>query len=189
MFDYVRGAVASREEGVVVLDVGGVGYRFTVSASTLRRIPAAGEATLCAHLMLREERLDLFGFASPGERHLFRQLLQVGGIGPSTALGLLSAYEPEALASHIASGDAALLTRVKGIGKKTAERILVELRDRFASQGTAVGAPAPGSREDAVLALCSLGLTRPEAERRVATVEEEGLSLEETVKRALRRRP
>ncbi|MGQ0614461.1 MAG: Holliday junction branch migration protein RuvA [Planctomycetaceae bacterium] len=189
MFDYVLGAVASRDESVVVLDVGGVGYRFTVSASTLRRVPAAGEAKLLAHLMLREERLDLFGFASPGERHLFRQLLQVGGIGPATALGLLSAYEPEALASHIASGETALLTRVKGIGKKTAERILVELRDRFASRGAATGAPPRGAREDALLALCSLGLTRAEAERRLAAVEGEGVSLEETVKRALRRRP
>ena len=190
MYDYLRGAVVSRGEGSVVLEVGGVGYRLLVSASTLRHVPANGEATLFTHLLVREDSHELIGFADREERALFRQLLQVSGVGPAVALGLLSAYEPLALASHIAGGELAYLTRVKGIGKRTGERILVELRDRFAkapgSAGTVPSAMA-GPRAEAVLALCALGLARAEAEQRIAAVKGEDHSLEDLVKLALRR--
>jgi len=189
VYEHLRGAVTARGEGSVVLEIGGVGFRLAVSASTLSRVPASGETTLYTHLSLREERIDLFGFATAGERHLFRQLLQVGGVGPVIALALLSAYEPEALASHIASGDLALLTRVKGVGRRTAERILVELRDRVRASAGHAPAPLPRVREDAVLALCSLGLPRGEAERRVSAVPEGDLPVEEVVRLALRRAP
>jgi len=190
MFEFVRGEVASRETGAVVLETGGgVGYRLLCSASTLHGVPAAGEeARLLAHLVVRDDRWELYGFATGEERHLFRQLLQVSGVGPAVALALLSAYEPEILASHIASGEATLLIRVKGVGKRTAERILVELRDRIRKEGragTTVTAPA-GVRADAVLALCSLGLNRTDAERRIQAVGDGKFTLEELVKRALR---
>jgi Holliday junction DNA helicase RuvA len=187
VYDHLRGAVTSRADGAVVLEVGGVGFRLAVSSSTLRQVPPSGEATLYAHLLIREERIDLFGFATEAERHLFRQLLLVTGVGPAIAMALLSAYEPESLASHIARGDVALLTRVKGVGRRTAERILVELRDRIEAAASPAPAPLPKVREDAVRALCSLGLPRAEAERRVAAVPEGELPLEELVKRALRR--
>jgi len=189
MYEFIRGVVASRAGDAVALDAGGVGYRLLVSASTLRRIPASGEVTLFTHLLVRDDAHILYGFHDPSERHLFRQLLQVSGVGPAVAMGLLSTYEPEALATHIASGDIGLLTRVKGIGKRTAERILVELRDKFVLAGGAKAAqPAAqsGVRSDAVLALCSLGLPRPEAERRVPLVKGDDLSVEEIVKQALR---
>jgi Holliday junction DNA helicase RuvA len=187
MYEYLRGEVAARGEGAAVLDVNGVAYRLACSASTIRRVPPKGPCRLFAHLIVREERLDLFGFADEAERHLFRQLLQVTGVGPAAALGLLSAYEPAALASHIASGEIALLVRAKGIGKKTAERIVVELRDRLAKGEGPGKPPAPaGVRGDAVLALCSLGLQRPEAEQRVSAVKGDDLPLEEVVRLALR---
>lgn len=192
MYDFLRGRLASKGEGACVLDVGGVGYRLLVSHSTLQRLPGEGEMTLLAHLLVREERMDLFGFATAAERHLFRQLLLVSGVGPSVAMSLLSAGEPELLAARIAAGDLGFLTRVKGIGRKTGERILVELRDRFQKEAGGRGGTAPepafsGPREDAVRALCSLGLPRAEAEERVRAVPDEGLGVEEMVKRALRR--
>lgn len=189
MYDYLRGRVATRDAGSVVLECGGIGFRLLVSASTLSHIPPEGEYLLYAHLRVREDSHDLYGFADPAERYLFRQLLDVSGVGPAVALGLLSAYEPEALAALIAGGDPVSLTRVKGVGKRTAERILVELRDRIRKEGGLTAASSPGSgttRMDAVLALCSLGLPRVEAERRVATVKEDQLSVEELVREALR---
>ncbi|MEM8884121.1 MAG: Holliday junction branch migration protein RuvA [Planctomycetota bacterium] len=187
MYEFIRGAVVSRNDGAVVLETAGVGYRLQVSASTHAAVPPEGNTVLFAHHLVRDDRAELFGFATETERHLFRQLLAVSGVGPAAALGLLSAYEAAVLASHIASGDAALLTRVKGIGKRTAERVIVELRDKLAK-----GVPTPPTgglgavRADAVLALCSLGLPRAEAEKRVEQVEGDGLELEEIVRQALR---
>jgi len=187
MYEYLRGEVAARGEGATVLEIGGIAYRLACSASTLRKVPPKGSCRLFTHLVVREERLDLFGFADEAERYLFRQLLQVTGVGPTAALALLSAYEPALLASHIASGEVALLVRAKGIGKKTAERIVVELRDRL-GKGEGSGKPVMpvGVRGDAVLALCSLGLARQEAEQRVSAVTGDDLPLEEVVRLALR---
>lgn len=190
MYEFIRGRVARKAEGAVVLECGGVGYRLLVSHSTLRRTPAEGEALLLVHLIVREERLDLFGFATEAERHLFRQLLLVGGVGPVVAMAVLSSADPEVIAARIAAADLAFLTRVKGIGKKTGERILVELRDRFRKDAGGAGGPGPadagGPRDDAVLALCSLGLSRAEAEERLSKVRDPSLSVEELVVRALR---
>ena len=188
MYEFFQGEIVRRGEASVVLAVGGVAYRLACSASTLRRLPPEGAARVYAHLVVREDRHDLYGFSDEAERHLFRQLLLVSGVGPAVAVQLLSAYEPAALASHIASGETALLTRAKGIGKRTAERIVVELRDRILKEGggAAVASAGPVGRGDAVLALCSLGLPRAEAEKRVAAVQEEVLGIEEVVRRALR---
>ena len=189
MYEYVKGEVVAREQGAVVLEAGGIGYRLTCSASTMGRVPGSGPLRLYTHHLVRDERHELYGFADPAERHLFRQLLQVSGVGPAVAQALLSTYEPVVLASHIASGDLACLVRVKGIGKRTAERILVELRDRIAKGGAISAAAVNGGlglRGDAILALCSLGLPRAEAERRVETVKGSAdLELEEVVKQAL----
>lgn len=187
MYEYLRGEIAARGEGAAVVEVNGVAYRLACSASTLRKVPPKGPCRLFTHLIVREDRLDLFGFSDEAERHLFRQLLQVTGVGPAAAMALLSAYEPMALASHIASGEVGLLVRAKGVGKKTAERILVELRDRLRKGEGPGKPPAPlGVRGDAVLALCSLGLQRAEAEERVSAVKGDDLPLEEVVRLALR---
>jgi Holliday junction DNA helicase RuvA len=185
VYEFIRGTVISRGNGAVVLETGGVGYRLVVSGSTQAAVPPSGEFLLLTHHVVRDDRAELFGFAEESERHLFRQLLIVSGVGPAAALGLLSTFESTALASHIASGDAALLTRAKGIGKRTAERILVELRDKLAKSGVPIGAGS-GVRADAILALCSLGLARSDAESRVALLNDENLEVEEIVRRALR---
>jgi len=187
MYEYLNGELVHRGDAAAVLDVGGVAYRLACSASTVRKLPAEGPCRLYTHLLVREERMELFGFADEAERHLFRQLLQVSGVGPAAALALLSAYEPAALASHIAAGETALLVRAKGIGRRGAERIVVELRDRLRKAETAARGAAPaGVRGDAILALCSLGLPRADAERRVMAVPEGDLPLEEIVRLALR---
>jgi len=186
VYEFIRGTVVSRNDGAVVLEAAGIGYRLLVSASTMGAVPAAGECVLFTHHLIRDDRAVLFGFSAQTERHLFRQLLGVSGVGPAAALGLLSAYEATVLASHIASGDAKLLTRAKGIGKRTSERVIVELRDKLAKGGVVASAAGSlgGARADAILALCSLGLARSEAETRVAKVDGD-LDLEEIVKLAL----
>lgn len=191
MYEFIRGAVirkngVQRSSGAVVLEAGSIGYRLAVSASTYAAVPPGGECLLFTHHLVRDDRAELFGFATEEERYLFRQLLGVSGVGPAAALGLLSAYDAAVLASHIASGDAAILTRVKGIGKRTSERVIVELRDKLAKGATKSAAGTPmGHRADAVLALCSLGLPRSEAESRVEKVEGD-LPTEDIVRLALR---
>jgi len=185
VYEFIDGAVVSREDGAVVLEAGGIGYRLAVSASTRAAVPPEGHFRLFTHYLVREDRAELFGFATQPERHLFRQLLAVSGVGPAAALGLLSAYDAAVLASHIASGESTLLTRVKGIGKRTSERVIVELRDKLAKGVPASAGGGGGNRTDAILALCSLGLPRAEAERRITNVKGD-LDVEELVRQALK---
>jgi Holliday junction DNA helicase RuvA len=134
----VRGSVAVRRADHVVLETGGVGYRLAVSAETLRRVPGVGgTSTLHAHLILRDDALQLYGFATEAERDLFLALIGVQSVGPKVALAVLSGGTPRELISALANGDVARLQAVPGIGKRTAERIIVELREKVA--GSAVG--------------------------------------------------
>jgi holliday junction DNA helicase RuvA len=127
----VRGEVAVRRPDAVVVDCGGVGYRLAVSAQTLRHVPAVGKpVTLHAHLVVRDDALSLYGFAAEEERDLFLLLLGVQAVGPKVALGILSGGPPRELLAAIAAGDSARFQAVPGIGKRTAERIIVELREK-----------------------------------------------------------
>ena len=131
MIALVRGEVAVRRADHVVVACGGVGYRLAVSAETLRRVPAVGgEVTLHAHLVVREDALSLFGFATEEERDLFLALLGVQSVGPKMALAVLSGGPPRELLRAVAMGDTARLQAVPGIGRRTAERIVVELREK-----------------------------------------------------------
>ena len=135
MIASVRGTVLSRLPGEVVVESGGVGYRLAVSAETLRSVPDPGsEATLHAHLVLRDDAIQLFGFASEEERELFLMLVGVQGVGPKVALAVLSAGSPRELLNALATGDSARFQAVPGIGKRTAERIIVELREKVAGR-------------------------------------------------------
>jgi Holliday junction DNA helicase RuvA len=135
----VSGEVAVRRADHVVISCGGVGYRLAVSGETLRRVPAVGSAcTLHAHLVVRDDALALYGFASEEERELFLMLLGVQSVGPKVALAVLSGGPPRELLAALAAGDSARLQSVPGIGKRTAERIIVELREK-------VGATLPDS--------------------------------------------
>ena len=135
MIASVRGPVLTRLPGEVVIDVAGVGYRLAVSAETLRAVPDAGrEATLHAHLILRDDAMQLFGFATGEERELFLMLVGVQSVGPKVALAVLSGGSPRELLNAIATGDSARFQAVPGIGKRTAERIIVELREKVAGR-------------------------------------------------------
>jgi len=131
MIALVTGTVAVRRPDAVVVECGGVGYRLAVSAETLKRVPAVGKTvTLHSHLVVRDDALVLYGFASEEERELFLLLLGVQAVGPKVALAVLSGGPPRQLVGALAAGDAARFQAVPGIGKRTAERIIVELRDK-----------------------------------------------------------
>jgi holliday junction DNA helicase RuvA len=133
----VRGEVRTRLPGGVVIEAAGVGYRLAVSSETLRHVPAVGrEARLLAHLVLRDDGIHLYGFAAEAERELFLLLIGVQGVGPKVALAVLSGGGPRELLTAIASGDSARFQAVPGIGKRTAERIIVELREKVAGRAT-----------------------------------------------------
>jgi len=139
----VRGIVAARRPEGVVVECGGVGYALAVSAETLRHVPAAGETVLLhTHLVVRDESMQLYGFASEEERALFLMLVGVQGVGPKVALAVLSGGPPRELLRAIAAGDAARFQAVPGIGKRTAERIIVELREKVEGAAGEVAGPA-----------------------------------------------
>jgi Holliday junction DNA helicase RuvA len=157
MIALVSGRVAVRRADHVVIETGGVGYRLSVSAETLRHVPAAGqEVMLHAHLVVRDDALALYGFATEEERELFLMLLGVQSVGPKVALAVLSGGPPREILAALAAGDAARLQAVPGIGKRTAERIIVELREKV---GATVPAPAIAiTRGDDPRALAREGL-------------------------------
>jgi len=165
----VRGQVLSRLGGAVVIEAGGVGYRLAVSAETMRQVPAAGrEGRLLAHLILRDDGIHLYGFAAEAERELFLLLIGVQGVGPKVALAVLSGGSPRELLNAIASGDSARFQAVPGIGKRTAERIIVELREKVAGRATddivVRRTPSDDPRTLAREGLVGLGFTPQEAE-------------------------
>ena len=172
MYDFVRGLVRAREPASCVVEAGGIGYAISVPLSTYERLPKVGETTtLLLHLVVREDAWRLFGFATEEERRVFKKCLDVPGVGPVTALALLSGMKPKELAAAVQTADVKALTRVKGVGKKTAERLVIELKDAFdalagGAGGGATG-PPPGPFGDALRALTALGLTPEEAETRL----------------------
>jgi holliday junction DNA helicase RuvA len=165
----VRGAVAVRRVDHVVLETGGVGYRLAVSAETLRQVPAVGRTvTLHSHLIVRDDALALFGFATEEERDLFLALIGVQSVGPKVALAVLGGGTPRELVRALASGDVARLQAVPGIGKRTAERIVVELREKVAGRSAAgdeiVITRSDGPRRLARDGLVELGFSVVEAD-------------------------
>jgi len=163
----VDGAVTVRRTDHVVIECAGVGYRLAVSAETLRAVPAAGKQTLLhTHLVLRDDGMHLYGFATEAERQLFLLLISVQGVGPKVALAVLSAGAPRDLLRAIAGGDAARFQAVPGIGKRTAERIIVELREKVGA--APVDATARSRSDDprtvAREGLVGLGFSVPEAD-------------------------
>ena len=171
MIASVRGEVLVRRPDHVVIETGGVGYRLAVSAETLKAVPAHGkQAMLHAHLVARDDAMQLYGFASEEERDLFVHLNSVSGVGPKMAIAILSGGSPRELLKAIALGDHKRFQAAPGVGKRTAERVIVELREKVAGEleeGAAV-APAEAGDEPRLLAregLVNLGYTLLEAER------------------------
>ena len=161
MIGRLAGKLVSKNPPQVLLDVQGVGYEVEVPMSTFYSLPATGEpVTLLTHLVVREDAHVLYGFATPEERAAFRQLIRISGVGARTALSVLSGLSVAELGSAVAMQDAARLTKVPGIGKKTAERLLLELKGKIA-EGAAK--PAAGTAGDVVNALVGLGYSEKEA--------------------------
>jgi holliday junction DNA helicase RuvA len=188
----VSGEVLVRRPDYVVIEASGVGYRLAVSAETLKSVPARGKRTqLHTHLVARDDALSLYGFASEGERDLFLLLISVGGVGPKVALAALSGGPARELLRAIAAGDAKRFQAVPGIGKRTAERIIVELREKVAGEieGDADDVGVANGEEDprslAREGLLNLGYQPVEAERLLS--EAQGETPEEIVQAALRR--
>lgn len=169
MIASVRGQVTVRRADHVVVECAGVGYRLAVSATTLRAVPAAGEeVVLHSHLVLRDDGMQLYGFAAEEERELFLMLVGVQSVGPKVALAVLSGGTPRALLNAIASGDSARFQAVPGIGKRTAERVIVELREKVAGVASAdeiVVTRADDPRTLAREGLLGLGFEPQEADR------------------------
>jgi Holliday junction DNA helicase RuvA len=167
MIAFLRGRVLEKQPSRIIVDVGGVGYELAVPLSTFYTAGDAGtEITLRVHTHVREDQLALFGFATSLELTVFERLIAISGIGPKLALAVLSGIEPRELVSTVQRGDHARLTRIPGVGKKTAERIVIELRDRLPkaveAAGAGIAAPEPGDalRDDLVSALTNLGYHR-----------------------------
>jgi len=165
MIGRLTGTLLEKNPPQITLDVQGVGYEIDVPMSTFYNLPATGErVTLHTHLVVREDAHLLFGFASEAERAAFRQLLRISGIGARTALSVLSGLSVADLAQAVAAQDTGRLTRVPGIGKKTAERLLLELRDRMHGIGAAAPAAAHRATSDILNALLALGYNEREAQ-------------------------
>lgn len=198
MIGRLSGILLEKQPPHILLDVQGVGYELDAPMSTFYQLPALGEkVTLHTHMVVREDAQLLYAFADKRGRELFRELIRLNGVGPKLALALMSGMEVEELVMAVQHQDVSALVRVPGVGKKTAERLLIELRDRFKAWDALPGAVSPAAPSgianapvkpsaDAVSALIALGYKPQEASKAVAAVEEDGLSSEELIRRALR---
>ena len=181
MIAYVSGTLVEKNPDYVIVDVNGLGYRVEVPTSTFERLPDKGEeAKLHTYHYLREDKEALYGFATEAEKTVFETMTGVSRVGPKLALSALSAMTPNELRDHVMEGDTSRLTEISGVGRKTADRLIVDLRDRFADLeifDSTGSAPLSGgseeraaARSDALAALESLGLSRADAERAIRQV-------------------
>ena len=186
MIDSLTGEVVQLGADFAVIDTGGIAYRTFATASALRELTEGHEALLYTHLIVRDDSMQLYGFASQEEREVFCQLLTVGQVGPKLALQILSALPVNDLIEAVSSGDVVRLTGVKGVGKKTAERILVDLRDKIGASGPAREFLLSAAEETALRALTSrLGFSPREAREALQRLQGRDLPPEDLVRRAL----
>ena len=195
MIGRLSGKLVQKEPPALLIDVNGVGYELEAPMTTFYDLPAIGEAvSLHTHLVVRDDAHLLYGFSRENQRWLFRSLLKVSGVGPRVALAILSGLTTEEFVSCITTEDVARITRVPGIGRKTAERLIVEMRDKVQTEAlVAGGAKMADAGEvslnpvgEAVSALMALGYKANEASRLVRTVEGDGLNTEEIIRQALK---
>lgn len=195
MFYSLRGKLAFTDPAFVVLDCGGVCFKCFTSLNTIRSLPSAGsEVTLFTHMLVKEDALDLYGFFTTQELECFRLLISVSGIGPKAAVSILSELTPDKLAISIASGDAKALTRAQGVGKKIAERAVLELKSKITgvaasaadvSAAASVSADAGSDAVEAVEALVALGYGRSDAAVAVGSMDK-SLSVDEMIRQGLK---
>lgn len=186
MIGRIAGRIIAKHPPQIVVDVNGVGYELDVPMSTLYQLPAAGaEVTLLTHLLVREDAHQLYGFATEGERNLFRRLLKITGVGARTALAVLSGMSVADLRDAVVRQESGRLTKIPGIGKKTAERLLLELKDKLDIAPTEVQSAAGAAAGDVVTALLALGYNEREAQFAVKGLES-GVTVTEGIRQALR---
>jgi Holliday junction DNA helicase RuvA len=192
---FLRGKLALKSPPLLMLDVNGVGYEVEAPMTTFYNLPAIGsEIMLHTHLVVREDAHILFGFSTEADRSMFRTLIKVNGVGPKLALTILSGQSAEEFHRCIHNNDTQALVRLPGVGKKTAERLVIEMRDRLPDLGDSVGSsvtsvgdvqPANNPKQEAVSALCSLGYKPPDAAKMVQNISVEGKSCEDIIRLAL----
>lgn len=197
MFYYVSGTVAHMGPYLAVIDCGGVGYACRTTNHTLSRLKQGEKARLYTYLNVREDAMELYGFATENERNCFELLIGVSGVGPKAALSILSAATPESLAMSVITGDEKALTVAPGIGKKIAQRIILELKDKLAKGQIAPGGESYGGTgvtvipenkaSEAAAALAVLGYSQGEINLALKGVDLEALTLEEIIKQALKK--
>jgi Holliday junction DNA helicase RuvA len=196
MIGFLKGRLAVKQPPLLMVDVNGVGYELEAPMSTFYGLPATGEpVAVFTHLVVREDAHILFGFGSDGERRLFRSLIKISGVGPKIALGILSGASVEDFLRIVEAEDVTMLTRIPGIGRKTAERVIIEMRgsvQKLSSPSlgdgkTAAGLTTPPSpQSEAFSALIALGYKPPEVTRLLKSADEPGLSTTEIIRRALK---
>lgn len=195
MIGFLRGKLALKAPPLLMLDVNGVGYEVEAPMTTFYNLPAIGsEIMLHTHLVVREDAHILFGFSTEADRSMFRTLIKVNGVGPKLALTILSGQSAEEFHRCIHSNDTQALVRLPGVGKKTAERLVIEMRDRLPDLGDSVDSsvigadkvhPANNPKQEAISALCSLGYKPLDAGKMVQNVGVEGKSCEDIIRLAL----
>ena len=188
MISFLRGKLVVKAPPLLVLDVNGVGYEIEAPMTTFYELPALGvEITLHTYLVIREDAHSLFGFATEADRTMFRTLIKVNGVGPKLALTILSGQSAEQFHQCSHDNDIQALMRLPGVGKKTAERLVIEMRDRLPNLGdSATLMPIVGNaKQEAVSALCSLGYKPLDATKMVQGIHSEGKSCEDIIRLAL----
>lgn len=189
MYYYIEGTVAHKGIDFIVIDAGGVGYRINTTDSVISKLSAGEKKKIYTYLNVREDALDLYGFLSEEELNLFKLLISVSGIGPKVGLGVLSSISPSEFALAVVTGNIKAITKAPGVGPKVAQRIILELKDKMKKAEIAEMPQDYGaftdSSDEAISALMVLGYTQGEAKSVLSKVEG-GLSVEETVKRALK---
>lgn len=196
MIGQIRGLILEKQPPQLIVDITGVGYEIDAPMSTFYQLPAVGEeVTLYTHFVVREDAHHLYGFYTREERLLFRTLLKVNGVGPRLALTILSSVTPEEFVRFVLNNDTMSLVRLPGVGKKTAERLVIEMRDKLSDwyQSAPIEGIHPSSKDnrhqilqDAISALISLGYKQPEANRTVTKIDDGIAGSEDLIKLALR---
>lgn len=196
MFNYISGTVAELAPNMAVIDCGGVGFQINTSTYTAGRLKMGERAKLFTYVYIREDAFEIFGFSTKSEKRLFELLIGVSGVGPKAAVAILSVAAPEDLVLSILTGDEKAITAAQGVGKKIAQRVILELKDKLSKETDSVsfdGRPAPavragdgGKRGDAVAALAVLGYGTVEINAALKKIDVESLTTEEIIKAALR---
>lgn len=192
MYEFIRGAVANLNPASVVVDAGGIGYFINISLNTYSKVSGKQEVQLLIHQVVREDAHVLYGFAERRERDLFRNLISVSGVGAGTAIMMLSSLNPDEIATAVATGNVDVLKAVKGIGVKTAQRIIIDLKDKLGKMpesGQILISPDNTLQNEALSALVMLGFAKKDADKAVSKIikDDPEATVERVIKTALKR--